>query len=123
MPAKGEEAGAGQISGARAIAAGLRFHPVVDTARDTLAWFTGLPAERKSKLHAGLSPEKEREVLEACESSDLLVLARGGEPRRDPKSLGRWGRFVLDHAGCAVLLVWPEDPPGLEAVHWPPHLR
>lgn len=65
----------------------------------------------------------EREVIEACEGSDLLVLARDGQPRREPKSLGRWSRFVVDHAGCPVLLVWPEDPPGLDALHWPPHLR
>jgi nucleotide-binding universal stress UspA family protein len=62
----------------------------------------------------------EREVIAACEGSDLLVLARDGKPRREPKSLGRWSRFVVDHAGCAVLLVWPEDPPEME---WPPHLR
>lgn len=65
----------------------------------------------------------EREVIEACEGSDLLVLARDGPPRREPKSLGRWSRFVVDHAGCPVLLVWPQDPPGLDALHWPPHLR
>ena len=65
----------------------------------------------------------EREVVQACEGSDLLVLARDGKPRREPKSLGRFSRFVVDHAGCAVLLVWPTEPPGLEAMHWPPHLR
>ncbi len=65
----------------------------------------------------------EREVVEACEGADLLVLARDGKPRRDPKSLGRWSRFVVDHAGCAVLLVWPGEPPGPESLHWPPHLR
>ena len=65
----------------------------------------------------------EREVLEVCEGADVLVLARDGEPRREPKSLGRWGRFVVDHAGCAVLLVWPRDPPGLQDLRWPPHLR
>ncbi len=65
----------------------------------------------------------EREVVEACEGSDLLVLARDGEPRREPKSLGPRSRFVVDHAGCAVLLVWAQDPPGPESLHWPPHLR
>lgn len=65
----------------------------------------------------------EREVVEACEGSDLLIAVRDGEPRRGPKSLGHWTRFVADHAGCAVLLVWPSPPPGLDAMHWPPHLR
>jgi nucleotide-binding universal stress UspA family protein len=65
----------------------------------------------------------EREVLEAAEGFDLLVLARDGKPRREPKSIGRYARFVVDHAGCPVLLVWAEPPPGLEDMHWPPHLR
>jgi nucleotide-binding universal stress UspA family protein len=65
----------------------------------------------------------EREVLEAAEGYDLLVLARDGEPRREPKSIGHFARFVVDHAGCPVLLVWPEAPPGIEQMHWPPHLR
>ncbi len=51
----------------------------------------------------------EREVLEACAGADLLVLARDGEPRLGPKSLGPRTRFVLDHAPCQVLLVWPEE--------------
>jgi nucleotide-binding universal stress UspA family protein len=65
----------------------------------------------------------EREVLEAAEGADLLVLARDGEPRREPKSVGREARFVIDHVGCEVLVVWPQSPPGLESMRWPPHLR
>ena len=51
----------------------------------------------------------EREVLEACAGADLLILARDGELRVGPKSLGPRTRFVLDHAACQVLLVWPEE--------------
>jgi nucleotide-binding universal stress UspA family protein len=65
----------------------------------------------------------EREVLDAAEGADVLVLARDGEPRREPKSIGHYARFVVDHAGAAVLLVWSDDPPGLDAMRWPPHLR
>lgn len=65
----------------------------------------------------------EREVLEAAEGFDLLVLARDGRPTREPKSIGHYARFVVDHAGCPVLVVWAEAPPGLEDMHWPPHLR
>lgn len=67
----------------------------------------------------------EREVLEASAGAgaDVLVLARDGEPRREPKSIGHYARFVVDHAGCAVLLVWSQEPPELDAVSWPPHLR
>ena len=65
----------------------------------------------------------EREVLEACSGSDLLVLARDGEPRLGPKSLGPRTRFVADHAPCQVLVAWPEDPPGIDTLKLPPHLR
>ncbi len=65
----------------------------------------------------------EREVLEAADSVDLLLLVREGEPRREPKSIGHYARFVVDHAGCPVLLLWAQPPPGLEDMHWPPHLR
>ena len=51
----------------------------------------------------------EREVVAACAGADLLVLARDGDDERlGPKSLGKHARFVVDHAPCAVLLVWPE---------------
>jgi nucleotide-binding universal stress UspA family protein len=65
----------------------------------------------------------EREVLDACAGADLLVLVRDGEARLGPKSLGPRTRFTLDHAPCQVLLVWPEQPPGVETIPLPPHLR
>lgn len=61
----------------------------------------------------------EREVLEACAGADLLVLARDGEPRLEPRSIGPRTRFVLDHAPCQALLVWPEPPPGLDTIRRP----
>jgi len=65
----------------------------------------------------------ELEVLEACAGADLLILARDGEPQLGPKSLGPRTRFALDHAPCEVMLVWPEDPPAIETLRLPPHLR
>jgi len=67
----------------------------------------------------------EREVIDAADGlpADVLVLAREGVPRREPKSIGHFARFVVDHAGCPVLLVWGQTPPGPEAMRWPPHLR
>jgi 2'-hydroxyisoflavone reductase len=59
----GPDAGFAQMSNARAVAAGLRFRPTVETARDTLAWWRTLPGERRARPKAGLSPEREREVL------------------------------------------------------------
>jgi len=53
----------------------------------------------------------EREVVAASEGADLLILARDGDIRRGPRSLGPASRFVVDHAPCPVLLVWAQDPP------------
>jgi nucleotide-binding universal stress UspA family protein len=51
----------------------------------------------------------EREVVAAAEEMDLLVLARDrGRAHRGPRSLGSTARYVVDHAPCAVLLIWPD---------------
>ena len=63
----------------------------------------------------------EREVVAAAEGADLLIVARDGDSvRLGPKSLGPASRFVVDHAPCPVLLVWPGNAPRAEAVHAPP---
>lgn len=72
----------------------------------------GRPAERVLR-----SGDVEREVVAACADADLLVCARdGAHDRLGPRSLGRWTRFVVDHAPCAVLLVWPDEVPGVESM-------
>ncbi|MER5602466.1 universal stress protein [Streptomyces sp. NPDC002265] len=54
----------------------------------------------------------EHEVVLAAEGADLLVLARDGDRTRlGPHSLGPATRFVVDHAPCPVLLVWPGEAP------------
>ncbi len=65
VPPTGEDAGMGRISNQRAIEKGLTFRPLAETARDTLAWFKKQPKERQEKLKAGLTPEREAEVLKA----------------------------------------------------------
>lgn len=65
VPSRGEEGGMGRISIQRALAKGLTFRQLAQTARDTLAWFKAQPAERQAKFKAGLSPEREAEVLAA----------------------------------------------------------
>jgi len=62
----------------------------------------------------------EREVVAACDGADMLVLARDGERRLGPPSLGKHQRFVVDHAPCRVLLVWPDEPPGVGEMPPPP---
>jgi 2'-hydroxyisoflavone reductase len=49
----------------RALSKGLTFRPLDVTARDTLAWFKALPRERQAHPKAGLSAEREAEVLAA----------------------------------------------------------
>ncbi|MFF1323487.1 universal stress protein [Streptomyces chartreusis] len=63
----------------------------------------------------------EREVVAATEGAELLVLARDGDRARlGPHSLGPASRFVVDHAACPLLLVWPEPAPGLTTMPPPP---
>jgi 2'-hydroxyisoflavone reductase len=57
-----------QMSVAKAVAAGLRFRALEETARDTLAWARETGAELVTKTEygsAGLDPSREAELLEA----------------------------------------------------------
>jgi 2'-hydroxyisoflavone reductase len=65
VPSAGDSAGFARRSNTKAIRAGLTFRPVVETARDTLAWWKTLPESRRAKLQAGLTPEREAMVLAA----------------------------------------------------------
>ncbi|OJV57014.1 MAG: hypothetical protein BGO38_03590 [Cellulomonas sp. 73-145] len=61
-------------------------------------------------------------VLDACAGADLLICARDGvRTERGPHSLSKVTRYVVDHAPCAVLLVWPEEVPA--GVDLPPAPR
>jgi nucleotide-binding universal stress UspA family protein len=63
----------------------------------------------------------EREVVAAAQGADLLILARDGDRAHlGPRSLGPASRFVVDHAPCPVLLVWPEPPPSVATIPPPP---
>src|SRR5213079_3502485 len=46
----GDELGLARTKIDRALAKGLTFRPLAETARDTLAWFKSLPQDRQSKL-------------------------------------------------------------------------
>ncbi len=63
VPPRNGMEGFSTVNCSRAIARGLSFRPLAETARDTLEWFKGLPEERRSGLKAGLSREREAEVL------------------------------------------------------------
>jgi 2'-hydroxyisoflavone reductase len=53
----------GEVSNARAVAAGLSFRPLAGTVVDTLAWFSALPTERQAAPRAGLAADKEARVI------------------------------------------------------------
>ncbi|HEX2093672.1 MAG TPA: NAD-dependent epimerase/dehydratase family protein [Longimicrobiaceae bacterium] len=53
-----------KVSNARARDAGLVFRPLADTLRDILEWDRARPAEERRRV-AGMSPGRERELLEA----------------------------------------------------------
>jgi nucleotide-binding universal stress UspA family protein len=76
----------------------------------------GRPARRQARRG-----RVEREVVAAAEGMDVLVLARDGDRQRlGPRSLGPMVRFVVDHAPCRVLLIWPDAAPELTTIPPPP---
>jgi 2'-hydroxyisoflavone reductase len=69
VPPSGENAGFSRVSVKRALAKGLTYRPFAVTARDTLAYHKSRPEERRNKLRAGLTAEREAEVLAALKAS------------------------------------------------------
>jgi 2'-hydroxyisoflavone reductase len=61
----GDELGLARTNISRALRKGLTFRPLADTVRDTLAWFKSQSQDRQSHLKAGLTVEREAEVLAA----------------------------------------------------------
>lgn len=61
----GDELGMSRTNISRALAKDLTFRPLGDTARDTLTWLKAQKPERQAKMRAGLTPEREAEVLVA----------------------------------------------------------
>jgi 2'-hydroxyisoflavone reductase len=68
----GKESGTARAKIDRALSKGLTFRPLAETARDTLAWFKSLPQDRQSKLRAGLTAEREAEVLTAWKKQHAM---------------------------------------------------
>lgn len=64
FPPSEEMAGFSRYDVSKAIAAGLKFRPLAETARDTLSWWKAKP-EDEQNLRTGIAPEKEATVLQA----------------------------------------------------------
>lgn len=62
---KGPEGGFSNLSNKRALAKGITFRPVSDTAAATLEWFRKQPEARQARLRAGISAEREAQILAA----------------------------------------------------------
>lgn len=62
---QGVKYGQTYINSDKAVAAGLRYRPMTDTIRDSLAWWQSLPAERREKNKFAYTPEAETAALEA----------------------------------------------------------
>jgi 2'-hydroxyisoflavone reductase len=62
-PTGGEHGGSGTFSGVAARAAGLHNRPERETARNLLTWWDTLSEERRTNMKAGLSAEREAELI------------------------------------------------------------
>ncbi|MBI3843419.1 MAG: twin-arginine translocation signal domain-containing protein [Planctomycetes bacterium] len=65
VPGTGETAGFARVNVSKAIGKGLTFRPIEVTAKDTLEWWKKQPEDRRKTLHAGISPDREAQVLQA----------------------------------------------------------
>jgi 2'-hydroxyisoflavone reductase len=63
MPPTGPTAGFMRMSAARAMAAGLTYRPLDQTVAETLAWCRTEPPERWEQMRAGITPDREAELL------------------------------------------------------------
>jgi 2'-hydroxyisoflavone reductase len=63
MPARDGREGFGRFDISREVALGLTFRPLAVTARDTLEYYHAQPAERQERLRAGITAERELEIL------------------------------------------------------------
>jgi 2'-hydroxyisoflavone reductase len=79
IPPVGEYAGAGSISNARAVAAGLTFRSLADTTRATLQYANDRDPKRNEVLEAGLAPAREQQVLAAW-NRDRTASAKPSRP-------------------------------------------
>ncbi|MGH8181902.1 MAG: NAD-dependent epimerase/dehydratase family protein [Steroidobacteraceae bacterium] len=69
LPAKGELAAFAEINVTRALKAGLKLRPLDGTVHDTLQWHLARPTAERASLKAGISADREREVLAAWRKS------------------------------------------------------
>ncbi|MCI0571325.1 MAG: SDR family oxidoreductase [Myxococcaceae bacterium] len=79
VPPTGKTKGFHLRSNAKAVKAGLRFRSPTVTVKDTLTWFNSQPEERRTKLRAGLAPEREAELLKLWAVAQAKPAAAGAK--------------------------------------------
>jgi nucleotide-binding universal stress UspA family protein len=92
-----------------------------DIADDEASSLLAAAADRLGRSEVAILSRRgrvEREVVRAvADSVDVLVVARDADRSRlGPRSLGHATRFIVDHAPCAVMLVWPDETPGIDSI-------
>jgi 2'-hydroxyisoflavone reductase len=69
IPESGEYAAFAEANVSKALRAGLTLRPVQPTVNDTLAWHLQRPEAERAKLAAGLTPEREQELLKVWQAA------------------------------------------------------
>jgi 2'-hydroxyisoflavone reductase len=74
-PTEGNE-GFSRFSIKKALEKGLTFRPLPETARETLEWYNAKPPEQRQRMRAGLTAEREAEVLAAWHARPVAGAGR-----------------------------------------------
>ena len=93
VPPEGDSAGFHRRSISRATAAGLKFRPALETARDTLAWWPG-EVERRVRVTKEILEQAEKEGKERPAMADPEQLRAGIKPAREAEVLAAWHEKV-----------------------------
>jgi 2'-hydroxyisoflavone reductase len=89
LPAVGETAGFHMVSTEKAVAAGLKFRPLADTARDTVAWHKAeRPADYDFDRGAGITREREAELLRAWHEREASPEPEAAETEAETEGEG-----------------------------------
>ncbi|MGH7551437.1 MAG: NAD-dependent epimerase/dehydratase family protein, partial [Longimicrobiales bacterium] len=64
-PARGNMLGFARFDLTNEVKSGLTFRPLAVTARDTLDWYYARPTQERERVRAGITAEREKEVLAA----------------------------------------------------------
>lgn len=89
VPFKGDSQGFHTWSNARAVKDGLTFRPIIDTCRDTLAWWPG-ELERRVRVTKQMQDEAAAKDEPVPQMPDPLKIRAGMSPELEAKLLKDW---------------------------------